>query len=250
MRLFMRSCAILITLVLILLSLTILFSAPAMATPAGLPTCANAEVHATSDYAYVIGSADFSDADEDPESGSQFRWLKNGGVVLSPTQPVSESLLLHFDNSVIGVNGETPSQAKNVTYTVGNWGQALALTSTGSLRYLRANNFDPTAGTIELWVALRAAGSDPIYSSRSHTLFQYRVDSNNWIGVVQANSGILYAGGTVNGQWESAYGSRGDMRGWKAGEWHHLAFVYSTAGNFMRFYVDGVLAADTNEDHY
>ena len=40
------------------------------------------------------------------------------------------------------------------------------------------------------------------------------------------------------------------MRGWKAGEWHHLAFTYSASGNFMRFYVDGVLTADTNEGHY
>ena len=39
-------------------------------------------------------------------------------------------------------------------------------------------------------------------------------------------------------------------RGWAAGEWHHLAFTYSTSGNFMRFYVDGVLVADTNEGHY
>jgi hypothetical protein len=251
MRIVMRSLTILLTLGFILLSLTILFSTPAMAIPASLPTCANATIHATSDYAYVSGSADFTDADGDPEAGSQFRWLKNGSIVISPTQPVSESLLLHFDNAVIGANGEAPSQAKNVTYTVGQWGQALALTSTGSLRYPRVNNFDPTAGTIELWVALRANGSDPIYSSRSHTLFQYRADSNNWIGIGQAqSSGIIYAGGTVNGQWESAYGSRGNMRGWKAGEWHHLAFTYSTAGNFMRFYVDGVLAADTNEHHY
>jgi hypothetical protein len=249
MRFFMRCLTPLIALILGLIGLSVTF--PSRAAPTTTPTCANAAVHATSDYAYILGSADFNDADGDPEAGSQFRWLKNGGVVISPTQPVSESLLLHFDSSVIGANGEAPSQAKNVTYTVGQWGQALALTSTGSLRYPRTNNFDPRAGTIELWVALRADGSDPIYNNRSHTLFQYRADSNNSISINQAQtSGILYAGGTVNGQWESAYGSRGDMRGWKAGEWHHLAFTYSTVGNFMRFYVDGVLGADTNEHHY
>ena len=218
--------------------------------PTIAPVCANAAIHITSDYAYAKGSADFSDADGDSESGSLFRWLKNGTVVISNTQPVSEGLLLHFDNAATGANGEPPSQAQGVTYTTGKWGQALALTPTGSLRFPRLYNFDPNEGTIEMWVALRADGSDPIYSSRSHTLFQYRVDGNNWLGVIQSDSGILYAGGTVNGQWESAYGSRGDMRGWKAGEWHHLAFTYSAAGNFMRFYVDGVLAADTNEQHY
>jgi hypothetical protein len=218
--------------------------------PAVAPTCANAAIHASSDYAYAIGCADFGDADGDPESGSLFSWFKGGTLVISATQPVSESLLLHFDNAVTGVNGEAPSQAQGVNYVTGKWGQALALTATGSLRFPRQYNFDPNQGTVEMWVALRAAGSDPVYSSTAHTLFQYRVDSNNWIGVVQSSSGILYAGGTVSGQWESAYGSRGNMRGWKAGEWHHLAFTYSTIGNFMRFYVDGVLAADTNEHHY
>ncbi len=213
------------------------------------PTCANAAIHVNSDYTYAFGSGDFNDVDNDPETGSTFRWLRNGGAI-STTQLVSEGLLLHFDNTVNGVNGETPSRAQGVAYTTGKWGSALALTSTGSLRFPRQYNFDPNEGTVEMWVALRAAGSDPIYSTTTHTLFQYRVDSNNWIGVNQASSGILYAGGTVNSQWESAYGSRGNMRGWQAGEWHHLAFTYSTVGNFMRFYVDGVLAADTNEDHY
>jgi hypothetical protein len=223
-------------------------SAPAREANAA-PTCANAAVHVNSDYRYASGSADFSDADGDPETGSTYRWLRNG-VALSNTQFVSESLLLHFDNAANGANGETPSQSQGVTYTTGKWGSALVLTPTGYLRFPRQYNFDPTAGTVEMWVALRVAGSDPVYSSTTHTLFQYRVDSNNWIGVSQSTSGILYAGGTVNSQWESAYGSRGSMRGWNAGEWHHLAFTYSTAGNFMRFYVDGVLTADTNEHHY
>ncbi len=126
MRFFMCCFISLVALTLGLLSLSVPFSSRAALTSA--PTCANAAIHATSDYAYALGSADFNDADGDPESGSQFRWLKNGGVVISPTQPVSESLLLHFDNTMIGANGEAPSQAKNVTYTVGHWGQALALT--------------------------------------------------------------------------------------------------------------------------
>ena len=40
------------------------------------------------------------------------------------------------------------------------------------------------------------------------------------------------------------------MSGWRAGEWHHLAFTYSAPQNFMRFYVDGVLTAENNEGHY
>ena len=29
-----------------------------------------------------------------------------------------------------------------------------------------------------------------------------------------------------------------------------LAFTYSASQNFMRFYLDGILVADTNEGHY
>jgi hypothetical protein len=124
--------------------------------PAVAPTCANAAIHATSDYAYAIGSADFHDADGDPEAGSLFRWLKNGSVVISNARPVSESLLLHFDNAVTGSNGETPSQSQGIAYASGKWGQALALTPAGSLRFFpRQYNFDPNEGTVEMWAALR-----------------------------------------------------------------------------------------------
>jgi hypothetical protein len=127
----------------------------------------------------------------------------------------------------------------------------LALSTGGRLRYERARNLDLTQGTIEMWVALRADGSDPIYSSQWHVLFFYRAPSGDSLYIAQSQtSGILYAGGNVNGQWQSAYGSKASTRAWKAGEWHHIAFTYSASGNFMRFYVDGVLTADTNEHHY
>jgi hypothetical protein len=40
---------------------------------ASSPTCSNAAVKLTHDYAYVAGSADFFDPDGDSESGSTFR---------------------------------------------------------------------------------------------------------------------------------------------------------------------------------
>ena len=135
-------------------------AAPAAGVLAGAPACANAAVQPSFDYTYAAGSADFVYGG-DPEAGSLYRWLKNGSPITS-TQPVSESLLLHFDNSPAGANGETPSQAVGVAYTSGHWGQALVLSPTGSLRYPRANNYDPAEGTVEMWVAPRADGSDQI----------------------------------------------------------------------------------------
>lgn len=40
------------------------------------------------------------------------------------------------------------------------------------------------------------------------------------------------------------------MREWRAGEWHHVVYTWSASQNRMRFYVDGVQTADTNEKHY
>jgi hypothetical protein len=101
-----------------------------------------------------------------------------------------------------------------------------------------------------MWVALRADGSDPVYEE-GQVLFYYRAPNDDYLLITQSgSSGIIYGGGTVNGEWQSAYGSKASMRDWQAGEWRHLAFTYSASGNFMRFYVDGVLTADTNEGHY
>lgn len=217
--------------------------------PSASPVCSNSAIKLTHDYAYVIGSADFSDPDGNAESGSRYRWLIGGTASIS--QPIAEGLLLHLDGSTQGTNGESPTLSKNFAYTTGKWGQALALPADGELQFAREYNLDPAEGSIEMWVALRADGSDPVYADHWHPLFHYRAANGDYMVIAQSEtSGILYGGGAVNGEWQSAYGSKANMRGWKAGEWHHLAFTYSASGNWMRFYVDGVLTADTNEGHY
>ena len=215
---------------------------------AAAPACDGAEIALTTDYQFFLGSARFLGAGG-TESGSTFRWLTNGAPQSSGA--VMEDLLLHFDDAVAGANGETPSTALNMAYGTGKWGSALSLPSNGRLQYAVTNNLHLNEGTIELWVALRADGTNQVYKSQDHTLFYCRAPNGDYMQVAQSrSSGILYAGGTVSNQWESAYGDRGNMLAWKAGEWHHLAFTYSASGNFMRFYVDGALAAQNNEGHY
>jgi hypothetical protein len=226
-----------------------LLSAVSSAVAASPPACQGASIQLTPDYRYLIGSARFSDADGDAEAGSTFRWTRNGSTLSSG--PVAEDLLLHFDGTANGANGEAPSTAANLQFTNGKWGSALALPADGRLRFAPTNNLHLDQGTIEMWVALRAAGTDSAYSSRNQILFHYRAPSGDSLQIAQSTaSGILYVGGTVNGQWESAYGGKADMRSWPAGQWHHLAFTYSAPSNFMRFYIDGVLTAANNEGHY
>jgi len=211
----------------------------AMAAP---PTCYGASISLSPDYSYFIGSAGFADAGGNAESGSLFAWLTNGAPLASG--PVAEDLLLHFDGTANGVNGESPMLAQNLAFGAGKWGSCLALSTNGRLQFSTTNNLPLDQGTIEMWVALRADGATPIYSARDHVLFQYRSPNGDYMQMDQSGgSHILYAGGTVNGQWESAYSSVGDMSGWKAGDWHHLAFTFSSTLSLMCFYVDGRLAA-------
>ena len=215
----------------------------------GAPVCAGAAIQFTPDFQFVIGSARFLGAMGEAEAGSRFRWLTNG-VALS-SGAVAEDLLLNLDGAVAGANGESPTSTQNVAYAAGRWGLALALASNGRLQFGCTNNLRLDQGTIELWVALRAEGTNSTYSSRDHVLFQYRAPNGEYLQIAQSrSSGILYAGGTVSNQWESAYGSKGNMRSWGSNGWHHLAFTYSAPQNFMRFYVDGSLAAANNEGHY
>ena len=219
---------------------------PAMAAP---PTCTGAAIAQTADDAYFIGSSGFASTSGEAEAGSYFRWLTNGVAVTSGQ--VAEDLLLHFDNSALGANGEIPASAVNLAYAGGKWGGSLALSAPGGLKFACTNNLHWDQGTIEFWVAARADGTNASYAAQDHILFYYSAPNGDYLQIAQSKSShILYVGGTVGGQWESAYGSHGDMSAWKAGEWHHLAFTYSAAESFMRFYVDGVLAAANNEGHY
>jgi hypothetical protein len=233
----------------ILLSMVLPVVCAINSAPAAPPTCYGATISLSPDYSYFIGSAVFADASGEAESGSLFRWLTNGAPLA--VGPVAEDLLLHFDGTANGVNGETSTLAQNLSYATGQWGSCLALPTSGRLQFSTTNNLHLDQGTIEMWVALRADGTNPVYSAQDHVLFQYRSPNGDFMQIDQSGSSqILYAGGNVNGQWESAYGSLGSMSGWKAGDWHHLAFTYSSTLNIMSFYVDGVLTAANNEGHY
>jgi hypothetical protein len=196
-------------------------------------------VGSNADRTYLVGSS---------AAGGAYQWIVNG----QPAQTgVSQQLmLLHADDSAADTAGRDPLDATGVGYAPGRWGRAWQIEPRGTLAYPREGRVEFEEGTVELWVALREDGSAATYSERDHAIFSYRAANGETMAINQARAGIVYAGGTVRGQWESAYGSRGSMNGWKAGEWHHLAFTYSTAGNWMRFYVDGILTADTNERHY
>ena len=215
---------------------------------ADAPYCSEIDIRFTDDNAYVVGCADYESVHDTRPSYSSYRWKVNDSIVMD--SGVSETFFLHLDNELVGAAGEQPLVITALTFVEGKWNGALALDAAG-LSYAATDNYSPTEGTIEMWIAPRADGNDPIYQSDHHTLFSYDTPEGDYMFILQdGSSGVIYAGGSVNGQWQSAYTPDLRITDWSANEWHYLVVTYSASGNYIRLYVDGELVADTNEGRY
>src|SRR3954447_4237350 len=64
-------------------------------------------------------------------------------------------LLLRFENTLNGEQGETPVQNIGVSFESGILGQGILVDNSDILQYATANNFNMPAGTIEFWVKPR-----------------------------------------------------------------------------------------------
>ena len=213
------------------------------AAVAAWPQCGAPHLEPTPDFAWLVGSL------PDGAGAERYRWLRNGQPAESGKVP--QLFLLHADDSTRTSAAHSAAGRGSGDVCPGRWGSALAVADGGRLAYARQGHLDLNEGAIEMWVAPRADGADKVYADLDHVLFLYRAANGDELRVAQSRSiGVMYGGGNVRGQWQSAYGSQASTRGWAAGEWHHVVFTWSAAGNFMRFYVDGVRTADTNERHY
>ena len=150
-----------------------------------------------------------------------------------PPGRLSEDLLLHLDGSARpGPAGEPAASAQNARLrSPANGVRAWPSRTAGRLQLGRTGyNLRPGPGnSIELWVALRADGTNSgLRGTRDHVVVPVsgrRTATTRRISSESAAAGFIYAGGTVSGQWESAYGNSGQpWRAGRAGEWHHLAF--------------------------
>ncbi len=204
--------------------------------------CEGARIVPSPDYRHLIASL----PDGHPAGG--LRWLRNG--VPWKTAAPQQAFLMRGGESLTSVEGLTPVAAGGVSFEPGRWGSALFLQPAGQLAYPRDPALPLQEGTIEMWIAAREDGSSATYR-RDNVLLRYAAPNGEYLQISQAGrDGTLYVGGSSRGQWQSAYSARASMWNWTAGSWHHIAATYSAAGNFMRFYVDGVKTADTNEKHY
>ncbi len=198
---------------------------------------------ASADYQFLIGSVG-----EGSRPGA-FRWLRNGQEYRTGQSP--QLFLLHAEGNLRSSEGVVPLASSRVLFGSGRWGKALYLDSGGSLAYPRADSVNFDQGTIEMWIAPRFDGTNPVYNSANVTLFGYTAPNGDTFLIHQSADGVLHTAGTVRGQYQSAYQElQGSTRAWKAGQWHHVAVTFSSSAKFLRIYIDGALAGDTNEKRY
>jgi uncharacterized protein (TIGR03437 family) len=203
--------------------------------------CGDVQLRLAPDYSFAIGSS----------SGGSGYSLTLGNKTLTQG-PLTQLALFHYDTSLTSTIGTAPLMAAGVAYDTGKFGKGFYLQSGGQLTYPAANTLNLSEGTIEMWVATRYNGNDPVFANAGYPVFFYVAPNGDYFSIGEAAPGpVMTASASVNGQQEAAYnGTAGDMSGWKAGEWHHIAATFSASANHIRFYLDGVKIADTNQGHY
>ncbi len=178
--------------------------------------------------------------------GSLYRWSVNGRTVAEET--VAESFFLSGDGCLETARGESPRSVAGARFIPGRFGQAFIAPAQG-LAYTAAGNTDLSEGSIDFWVSPLFDGKDGAYSG-DLSLFAYTASNGDSLHIRQVWTGVVCAQAMVGGEYLSAYSDAASMRDWEAGSWHHVAFNFSEKANFMRIYVDGKTAGDTNEGSY
>jgi uncharacterized protein (TIGR03437 family) len=201
------------------------------------PTCGNVQLTLSPDYSFAIGSS----------SGGSTYMFSAGSQALAQG-PMTQLALLHYDNSLTSTSGVAPAQSAGVSFAAGKFGQAVTLAANGTLAYPQGGNLSFQDGTIEMWVSPRYDGSNALYVTAPQVVFQYYWGANGnqlSLAVGNGSSGPYFFGGAA-GLFAGSAAAAGisGISGWKAGEWHHLAFTYSVSQSRVRLYVDGQLAQE------
>jgi hypothetical protein len=115
----------------------------------------------------------------------------------------------------------------------------LLLGQPNQLFYGGAGNLNSTEGTVELWIKPNWNGND----SRHHYILQHGGAGGMLIGKDSANNLRLIM---------NRYGSAGgveidtgfNIADWRANQWYHLAFTWSSSQKVIRIYVNGAMKSD------
>jgi hypothetical protein len=148
-------------------------------------------------------------------------------------------LLLHFDNSLTGGDGELPADAAGVTFSPGILAQGVLIDSADVLNYATLGNFTATQGTIEFWIKPQWNGNDNV----PRCLFS--IGNDRLIDKDGANN-LRFILNIDDSEGFQAY----NVASWIANQWHHIAVTWTVPGQ-MKTYVDGIERishASSNQD--
>lgn len=145
-------------------------------------------------------------------------------------------LSLSFDNTLNGADGETPTTSSGTSYQPGVAGSGVSLPAGNQLFYQSAGNIDAKEGTFECWLKPTWNGND----GQGYAILQYGVSGGMLIVKDGANNLriILNRFGGAGG---SEAGVAYNVSAWTAGQWHHIAFVWSNSSKTLKLYIDGTL---------
>ena len=146
------------------------------------------------------------------------------------------TLLLRFDGTLNGVQGEVPASVgtSGVSFVPGLLGQAVLLTAGHQLSFAASNNISATAGTLEFWIKPNWPGN----SLSPKTMLSW------------GSSGGLIFGKDGAPNWRSLFNrflleqsAATPAANLSAGQWRHSAFTWDATT--LRLYLDGIQVAQT-----
>ena len=141
-------------------------------------------------------------------------------------------LLLHFNDSFEGTNGEIPAVATGITFEQGLFGNGCRIHKSDSpyvgdsLYYPVPENFNSAEGTVEFWIKPRWIGQE-FYVMQAFNLGEIRI---------QINVPGIIAFFMLTPDNEIGYFN---IENWTEDEWHHIAVTWKIPGR-MKLFVDGV----------
>src|SRR5207237_4566230 len=98
-------------------------------------------------------------------------------------------------------------------------------------------DFNSTKGTIAFW--MKSPGNDLTYGDYASVIFDRRTANGDVITMV--DDGTLFVQALSHGFHENQFATTATVND---DTWHHVAYVYDQGVNgFIRFYIDGALAA-------
>ena len=157
------------------------------------------------------------------------------------TQDANDLLVLRFDNSLNGENGETPTTATGTSFQAGVQNQGVLLPNPNQLFYTAAGNINASEGSFECWLKPTWNGND----GQHHFILQYGVGGGILIGKDGANNMriILNRFGAAPG---GEVGVAFNIGSWVANQWHHIAFTWSNTSKQLAVYIDGTLKSQNS----